>query len=223
MNDAPGYNAIKADRRWYVWRKSGAGGAAPSASIYYKTQRLTLFLPSPIGYSIPLPGQPPVLLLKSVTVTVNSTDVTKYVDVDYTHGRIYFPISANGTYPEGMQATVTYSPASTVTTTNPNGIQISTPTDLLHTVQWQDEERTSGDVPVTDTATGLNGVTDTLLPISTIVNENNVSAFLDTEAYLNSPTDQTHPHKVWLFWNSTRNGTADLYYETINPLFTAIP
>jgi len=76
---------------------------------------------------------------------------------------------------------------------------------------------------VTDTATGLNGVTDTLLPISTIVNENNVSAFLDTEAYANTPTDQTHPHKVWLFWNSTRNGTADLYYETINPLFTAIP
>ena len=30
-----------------------------------------------------------------------------------------------------------------------------------------------------------------------------------------------NPHKAWLFWNSTRNGTADVYYETINPLFAA--
>ena len=74
----------------------------------------------------------------------------------------------------------------------------------------------------------MTGVQTCALPISldTTVNENNVSAFLDTDAkknYYNSPTDfnLSYPHKVWVFWNSTRNGSADLYYETINPLFAA--
>lgn len=202
-NDAPRQNSLAADRRWYVWRKSGSGGTTASASIYYKTQRLTLFLPSPIGYSLPL-SPTSTLLLNSVTI--NGTDVTKYVDVDYARGRIYFPINTNGTYPEGMKATVTYIPAGSTTGALP---------PVTDTVQWQDEEHTSGDVPPTNTADGLKSVTDTLLPISTVVNENNVAAFLDPFAGLNTE------HKVWLFWNSTRNGTADVYYETINPLFTA--
>jgi len=223
---APYLNGVKADRRWYVWRKSGAGGATPSASLYYKTQRLTLFLPSPIGISIPSSGNPATLLLKSVIV--NGTDVTPYVDVDYARGRIYFPIDANGTITEGQTATVTYAPANTVTATNTQGNNITTASDTLHTIQWQDEEHTGGAPPPTDTPTGLSAVTDTLLPIAQVVNENNVSAFLDTDAYNNyytSPTNfnLSYPHKVWLFWNSTRNGTADLYYETINPLFTAGP
>ncbi len=214
----PFFGSVKADRRWYVWRKAGAGGASPSASVYYKTQRLTLFLPSPIGLSIPPAGASPNLLLQSVTV--NGTDVTKYVDVDYTRGRIYFPINTNGTYPEGMTATATYAPASSVTTNNPNGSNITTNAD---TVQWEDEEHAAGDITPTDTPTGLNSVTDTLLPISHISNENNVAAFLDTAAYSNTANSVFNPHKVWLFWNSTRNGTADLYYETINPLFSAGP
>ena len=212
-NDAPGQNSIRADRRWYIWRKSGASGAALPASIYYKTQRLTLFLPSPIGYSIPATaGGASTLLLNSVTI--NGTDVTKYVDVDYARGRIYFPINTNGTYPEGMTATATYAPANTVTTGNPNGT-VSPP--VSDTIQWQDEEHTSsGTVSPISTANGLNSPADTLLPIAGPVNENNVAAFLDPFAGLNTE------HKVWLFWNSTRNGTADLYYETINPLFTAL-
>ena len=222
-NDAaPFYGNVKADRRWYVWRKSGAGGASPSASVYYKTQRLTLYLPSPIGLSIPSGSGSPTLLLTSVTV--NGTNVTNYVDVDYTRGRIYFPINTNGIYPEGMSATVTYAPADSVTTGNPNG----TTTTVTDTVQWQDEEHTTttpapSGTAANLTALGLNAVTDTLLPISTIVNENNIASFLDTAAYSNTAASVIYPHKVWLFWNSTRNGTADLYYETINPLFTAGP
>jgi len=223
VNDAAPFlmGGLKADRRWYVWRKSGTGGASASASIYYKTQRLTMFLPSPIGISIPSVGNPPKLLLTSVTI--GGTDVTQYVDVDYTRGRIYFPINTNGIGPEGAVATVTYTPADTVTKNNPNG---TSPATITQTVQWQDEEH-AGSITPADTTSGLNSVTDTLLPIDTIVNENNVSAFLDPEANFNSitttPIDLSHPHKVWLFWNSTRNGTADVYYETINPLFTAGP
>jgi len=219
-NAAPGMAPVTADRRWYVWRKSGTGGAAASASIYYKTQRLTALLPDPIGYSIPPPGNAPALLLTSVTV--NGADVTKDVDVDYTRGRIYFPITTSGgTHPEGFTATVTYAPANTVSTTNPNGVSRTFSTDP-NPITWLDEERASGDVLQTDTPTALNQITDTLVPINTIVNENNVSAFLDPGAY-KSTTATLYPHNVWLFWNSTRNGTADLYYETINPIFTAGP
>ena len=81
-------------------------------------------------------------------------------------------------------------------------------------------------MPPTDAASGLATVVDTKVAMDKRVNENNVSAFLDVNAYNNSSTAPTAanpdaPHKIWLFWNSTRNGTADLYYETINPRFTA--
>jgi hypothetical protein len=59
----------------------------------------------------------------------------------------------------------------------------------------------------------LNTVLDYKVPIHTAVNENNVTAFLDPFA------SATSEHKLWLFWNSTRNGTADIYSETINPRF----
>ncbi len=117
--------------------------------------------------------------------------------------------------------TVTYAPANTVHG-NPNGLR-NADTD---TIQWQDEQRANDDVHAADdTAAGLARVTDYAVPIDTTVNENNVSAFLDTDAYSNTSasTLTDAPHKVWLFWNSTRNGTADLYYETINPRFAAGP
>jgi len=106
-------------------------------------------------------------------------------------------------------------------------------------VQWQDEIR-SNDVaapPVTTPAMPLNAISGLatinpgyLVPLDTTINENNVSAFLDTapaDPNVNSAAQiqagNGVPHKVWLFWNSTRNGTADVYYETINPLFAAAP
>jgi len=69
-------------------------------------------------------------------------------------------------------------------------------------------------------------VVDTKVTTDKSINENNVAAFLDTSTYndllaVPPPAKPDAPHKIWLFWNSTRNGTADLYYETINPRFTA--
>jgi len=45
-----------------------------------------------------------------------------------------------------------------------------------------------------------------------MVNESQVCAFVD-------PVEQ--PTKVWVFWSSTREGSTDLFYETISPNFTA--
>jgi hypothetical protein len=202
---------VKADRRWYIWRKSGGAGAASSATIYYKTQRLTAFLEYPIDLS------------KSFSITLNGAGYSGPVDaynvppvlntdrsVRYpASGRLYFPIQSGA---EGKAFTVSY--------TDTGGTSRIWPAaPATDTVQWQDELRSNDTaVPPTDATAGLAAINPGYtLPLDNPVNENNVAAFLDPLASLNTE------HKVWLFWNSTRNGTADLYYETINPLFTAGP
>ena len=60
------------------------------------------------------------------------------------------------------------------------------------------------------------------MPINTIKNEGGVTAFLDPLAYANTTSSIAAPHSVWLFWNSTRNGTSDIFYETINPRFNPV-
>ncbi len=219
-------NPVKADRRWYIWRKSGVGGASPSATIYYKTQRLTVFLHDTIDLS------------KSFSITLNGTAYSGPVDaynvpaVLKTDGsvkvpasaRLYFPIQSGA---EGATFTITYSNLAGAPRTDPANAD---------TVQWQDETRSNDTLSSTDpTAPPINATMGLAainqgyaVPLDTTVNENNVAAFLDTDAYKNyykSATDfnLSYPHKTWLFWNSTRNGTADLYYETINPLFAAGP
>ena len=166
-------------------------------------------------------GSPAVTKVSSIVV--GGVDITSSVDVDVALGRFYFPINAGGTFTEGQQATITYTPANTVTGGQPGG----TPTTITGTIQWQDEVATNTDgTPPIDAVSGLSMVKDTAVPISKPVNENNSAAFLDTNAYNNllavpTPAKPDYPHKIWLFWNSTRNGTADLYYQTINPRFTA--
>ena len=215
-NDTLGGTPVKADRRWYIWRKSGTGGAAPSATIYYKTQRLTAYLPSAVDVT------------KSLTLTLNGISYTGPVDMQVipptlnTNGTVKYPSSTRLFFPiqsgaEGQTFTANY--------TDTNGNSSPTITDV---VQWQDEIRANDAyVPPTNAIEGLNIIEPGYaVPLANAVNEDNVSAFLDTEAYNNTlgpPIDLSHPHKVWLFWNSTRNGTADVYYETINPLFAAAP
>ncbi len=229
-NDAAGVtnskvtNNVKADRRWTIWRKSGVSGVSGSASLYFKAQRLTLFLPPVLNTTT---GKyVPIDPTQTVTVSVNGTDVSSLVDVDYSRGRIYFPIStgaegvALGTGNQGVVVTYT-----------PSGIASrSSSADINNTVQWQDEQLANDNtVPPADSATGLDTVLDYGVPIDTAVNENNVAAFLDPYAGTTTPGTTagtsvvTGSHKVWLFWNSTRNGTADIYSETIDPRFAPGP
>ncbi len=108
---------------------------------------------------------------------------------------------------------------------------MTTPLDPANTVQWQDETLANDPnaVPYTNTvdALAVSAVNPGYgVPIDTAVNENNVAAFLDpyagTTTSINGASVVTGSHKVWLFWNSTRNGTADIYSETIDPRFAPI-
>ena len=83
-------------------------------------------------------------------------------------------------------------------------------------MQWQDEPESTDPnaVPFENSIDALAAVNPGYsVPIDVAANENNVAAFLDPFA------SATTSHKVWLFWNSTRNGTADIYSETIDPRF----
>ena len=217
VNDAPSLAAVEADRRWYVWRKSGVTGVANSATLYYKTQRLAVFLPAAVDVT------------KTPTVTVGGSPYNGTVDVhnvpaqfypdgtlkDPASAVLYFPILSGSTFLEGQAVTVQYVDQGGKKHDGSDFPQVA------DVIQWQDEERSndSAAAPL-NTAAGLARVnTDYAVPLDTPVNENNVSAFLDPDAYKNTSASVVYPHKVWLFWNSTRNGTADLYMETINPRF----
>ena len=216
-NDAPGLGNVVADRRWTIWRKSGVAGLTSTSTLYFKTQRLTVFLSLPMSTAANAPANS-VDITKPVTVTVNGNTVTGY-DLDYLRGRIYFPIALGS---EGQQITVTY------TDTNGN-VHNGTGTNLpavTDTVQWQDEPLANDlqDALPIDSAAGSNQVIDNVVPIDTATNENNVAAFLDPYAGSQAANGTSlNSHKVWLFWNSTRNGTADIYSETIDPRFAPGP
>jgi len=225
-NDAAGLPQVEADRRWTIWRKSGVVGSA--ATLYYKTQRLTAYLPSAVDTT------------KTITITLNGQSYSGAVDVDnvpavyndFVQGQmttikyparaiLYFPISSQA---EGAALSVKYTPNPSV------GSNTTTITD---TVQWQDyvnandpknfsnTSNPNADPPI-DSVSGLDSVVDTEVPLSNTTNENNVAAFLDPFAGVSS-TGVPSSHKVWLFWNSTRNGTADIYSETIDPRFAPGP
>ncbi len=198
---------VEADRRWTIWRKSGVAGVGSTATLYFKTQRLTVFLPTTFTKA-----GAPVTVDATKAIMVNGSNLAG-LDIDFLRNRLYFPISAGL---EGQKVTVAYFDS--------NGAS-QTVTD---TVQWQDEQpanglTSSGDVLPTDSVTGLDTVIDTLVPIQTATNENNVAAFLDPYAGTPAAYGGLNPHKVWLFWNSTRNGTADIYSETIDPRFAPSP
>ena len=224
-NDAAGVAPVLADRRWFVWRKAGVGATPASATIYYKTQRLTAFLPFAVDttktFTFSINGAAVTPDIHNIPAVKNTDGSIKY----RASARLYFSIQSGA---EGGTLTGSYTATDgTVVPSGPLGV-----------VQWQDEVRANDAAqPFLDTA-ATTATTQALaatvpgyaVPLDQTINENNVSAFLDpavNDQTLNSPAEITAgrgaAHKVWLFWNSTRNGTADVYYETINPRFAAGP
>lgn len=234
---------VSTARYWFIWRKSAAPGTTTTPTLYTKTQRLTVYLHGPNNNPVPIQlnatTRQPI-----VTVTDNTTGTTLYdsaapasaqVDVDWARGRLYFPLrDITGHALEGDKVSVAFTygyDAQGKPLTN-------TVNDNIH---WLDELRyndpaaqpTAGD-PSTTVDTNEHAV-----PIDVAINEGSPSAFLDPFAYADAysgaynPFDSTtaaslvpkdqQPHKVWLFWNSTRSGTADVFYETIDPRFSANP
>jgi outer membrane protein assembly factor BamB len=62
--------------------------------------------------------------------------------------------------------------------------------------------------------------TETPVPIEQAINESQMTTFID-------PFDSTsaagrRPGLIWMFWTSTRGGTADVFFQTIAPRFTPL-
>lgn len=230
---------VQADRYWYLWRKTAIGKTGPT--LWYKTQRLTVALTNPgtglpTGIEVSATGQP------QVTVTLNPSGAVLYkpgggtsnvIDVDARRGRLYFPIVYSNTAMEGQNVNVTFTPPPTAPGQTVQQLQLTN-----QEIAWMDEPQANDTSSQTTTGTLGEAAEDGYqVPMNTVVNESGVSAFLDPLAYLNTASNTPSsynpanppsgsnvpplPHNVWLFWTSTRNGAPDLYYETINPRFTA--
>ncbi len=210
---------VQTARYWFLWRKSGSAGTATAPTLFSKTQRLTVVLPNSIG--LDAAGKPQVDVTDA-SGTLYARASGGVVDVDWSRGRLYFPLKFGTKAMEGDTVTVTGTDASGANFTVNNAV-----------VHWLDEPRLndSGTQP-TGSIFAATDTSERAVPIDTSVNEGSVSAFLDPLAYADigagaydpagaaGTNHPDQPHKLWLFWNSTRNGTADLYYETIEPRFS---
>jgi hypothetical protein len=240
---------VQAARSWTIWRKSAAAGkSSQNPAIYFNTQRLTVFLRDANGAAVGIAGDP-------VSVTDTNTGVTlapRYYDVDCARGRIYFPLLVPGTAggyvsPEGHLMSISFSYID-----SNNNTQNVTIKDYA---MWMDESRANtpqdnNSAPAMIQVSGqpnpafLSAIPGTasnesMFPNSNPINEDMPYAFLDPLAYADlqsgamvpykqgasstSNPDQTH--KVYLFWTSSRNASAnsaaDIYFETIAPRFSA--
>lgn len=182
-----------------------------------------------------------------ITVTDTTTGTTLYdsaspggaqVDVDWARGRLYFPLrDSSGHALEGDTVSVVFS-----YNDGRNIVQSRPP--VVDTIHWLDELRYNDPAaqPTGDPATAVD-TNEHAVSIDVAANEGSPSAFLDPLAYADvaggaydpysstggftNPTttqpNSDQPHKVWLFWNSTRSGTADIFYEAVDPRFSANP
>ncbi len=223
--------SVNVSREWFIYRKSGSASGATSATndtLYYDTRRLTAVV---AGLNATTSFATTTSTVTNGTATTNVTalpstfkvsvttdpayggltDVTNLVDVDVARARVYFPSTM-----EGMYAQVTYidqNDSSKTAGTQAVPLQI----------EWQDEPYVNAQTPSV-LASGEH-----VLPIAAAANESNPSAFLDPTSGLSNGTFV--PHRVWVFWSSTRNaaqqaytgGTgstgSDLYYESMDPNF----
>ena len=214
---------VQANRAWFIWRKAAFSKTA-QPTLFYKTQRLTVALNDangqPLAIKLDANGVPQVTVKLGGTTLYSpgNAAASNVADVDWARGRIYFPLSVGTKAIEGQPVTLSGSGI--------NRAGATLPIDTSSTVQWLDEPRFN-DVKF------VPGDTSKSVPISAAVNEGTASAFLDPMAYadvqagaydpLGSDALTTHPdqpHKVWLYWSSTRNGTADIYSEAIEPRFS---
>ncbi len=180
-----GATSVPVTRLWSFFRKSDASTAA-SSTIYYKSMRLMVRLPRGVVRN----QQPNWNVLGNITVTGN----TGPYEVDWIRGRVYFTEAD-----EGRLVSIAFNYARAA-----NGNAFAVPA-TLYRVMWGDE--ISSSLTPGDATTN-----ERVLPLSTPVNEGQISAFKDP-----------FQDKVWIFWSSTRAGTTDLYYMAINPQFYTQP
>jgi hypothetical protein len=188
--DMPGASGVNVDRYWYIYRKTGLAsttGANLGSTLYMDTRRLTFVMAHvPVAFG-------------SLTVSNTSGYSQSYssasdalaagIVVDLTRGRIYFPEKL-----EGCIAQVTYTPSSGTASANETAF-----------ISWMDEPYVNSTVSTSVSSDGTIARTDTTstgeraVPVSNGVTEGEPCAFLDPLA------SSVNPHRVWLFWTSSRN------------------
>ncbi len=200
------------DRMWTLYRKTDPSSKTGSA-IYMKSLRLTARLPYPVALSAsggtatsPTASQ----AIGNLTVTrfnptTGAFDLSPRAgyEVDWVRGRVYFREED-----EGDLVQISYAYFNPKAPSGP--IQSGS---LTYRVAWSDEISASG------TYTGDITTPEVAMPITTTVNEGQVSAFKDPFV-----------DKLWVFWSSTRTSTTlpnstvplgqtDLFFQTIAPQF----
>jgi hypothetical protein len=230
---------VQADRYWFLWRKAAVGTTPPT--LWYKSQRLTVpVLSQATGLPVAIdPNQLTVTLKSSGAVLYQPSGTDNVVDVDGARGRLYFPITySSGNGVGGNSSTALEGQQVVLSGKDATGTALST---APITIEWLDEPLYND---TSNNATSITGVQEAAasdgyqVPMQATVNESGISAFVDPQAYENTLTNTPIkfnpgsvisgnnipllPHNLWLFWTSTRNGSSDLYYETINPRFSAV-
>lgn len=211
------------DRMWTLYRKTDPSSKTGSA-IYMKSLRLTARLPFPVALSAPAG----TATSPTASQAIGNLTVTRFnpttgafdqklragYEVDWVRGRVYFREED-----EGDLVQISYGYFNPKNPTAP--IQSGS---LTYRVAWSDEISASG------TYTGDITTPEVAMPITTTINEGQVSAFKDPFV-----------DKLWVFWSSTRSATkwradannevtpinnsnvplgqTDLFFQTIAPQF----
>lgn len=184
------------DRYVFTYNRA-AGGAGQASRPYMTTRRMGVKLQYPI-YVAPtgLPGYVQVLWYQNGN-WVDPSPV-HYYQIDPVNGKIYFQ-----GIDEGALVLVKYQ-AADATTGQPlkNGANgLITPGEIIPVAQ------------ITETA-------ESPVLMNSPVNESGLDTFLDP---FNYPQELRRPPLMWLFWTSTRNGTPDIYFETLSPMLIPRP
>jgi len=192
------------DRMWVFWRRPGID--KPGTGIYYKTYRYMVKLDKQIALDDK--GKPNILEI----VDDKGSDMTNPVEVDWAKNTLYFTredaFYDNALPPNTLprKIKVKYVGAD-VAAKATRQIQ-----NELHTVVMSEEEM----------GTDGTGSTSFGTLTSVLVNEGQVNAFVD---FRKDPTtgNAWSVDKTWVFWTSTRDGNANVYYEAISPQSHARP
>lgn len=177
-----------------LWALYRKSGSAANTTAALYYKAMRLMVRLPRGVLRNLDGTINNGQAQNIVVTGNRGPV----EVDWIRGRLYFT-----ELDEGNLVTVAFNYARQ-TDASGNVTVLSVPA-TVYRVQWGDES--SAAAQPADQTTG-----ETVVPMDAAVNEGQLTAFRD-------PLQA----RLWLFWSSTRAGTADLYYMTLSPRFDPQP
>jgi hypothetical protein len=183
------------DRLWLLYRKVDSGPKG-GTGIYYKTMRLMVRLPRPVGLTARDANGNQQLRPVTITPVDGAGALRGPYEVDWVRGRIYFT-----EVDEGRVIQVNYQGVQN------NGSFASG--NLTYIVAWGDE-LDAGTEP--NPLFSLYQTTpEREMPSRATVSEGQIAAFKDPIA-----------DKLWVFWSSTRGANADLFYQTLSPQFYPI-